>query len=152
MRDCDAAARQDGDEPDRSNNLLSTRLGLPLRALPPVPPQIVRQLVDHGTVVGFGPGGRSPEHSQSFFIHTRTFQHSSSSVISEFNARPLIHRRRGDCLPGQPTIYIRMNSTTASRRQWPAAYCHHMFVRRPVSTRPPLTLNAWSDFSLAVCL
>ena len=28
----------------------------------PVPPQIVRQLVDHGTVVGFGPGGRSPEH------------------------------------------------------------------------------------------
>ena len=45
--------------------------------------------------------------------HTRTFQRSSSSVISEFNARPLVHRRRGDCLPGQPTIYIRMNNTTA---------------------------------------
>ena len=143
-----------GDKPFAQRGLLSTRLGLSPRARPPGPPQIVRQLVDHGTVVGIGPSGRSPEHHE---VSSSSRPHENLPALFLLG-----HLRVQRQAPGQPTIYIRTNNTTAedapSRRHSSfglpcRAYSHHRCVRPvPVSTRPPLTLNAWSDFSVAVSL
>ena len=81
-----------------------------------------------------------PVFSSRFFIHTKTFQRSSSSVISEFNAGRRIHHRPGSTSPPQNT-HLHVDTRPLG---WPAAHSHHVCVVRlpPSSTRPPLTPDA----------